>query len=210
MKKSINRLWMILPIILSALFVTLIAVMVWQTNYPLSIRQSFEVIVFGLYGLVIAVFFLHILKTERKNGEEETNLKWNGAYQALADEKKKMDAEIAELKARLAAIPKINPALAGMDNNSLLQKCSFLEQYRNSFPYQICEGYRILAILKTAVEISRYSRWMIVGETGNQLFSLDVIRPDNQSYKEMLQLVGSTKAPQEIQAFSMHDNIWWE
>ena len=221
MKKTLNNLWSVLPLVLASLLLIMALFSVGNTKFPESVKYSFNMILGISFAIIVTIFFLHVLKNERSKGKDESAKEWSDAYQKISDEKSKIESEtaktaeelkekIVELNKKLAAAPVINPAIAGLDNNSLMQKCAFLEQYRNSFPYQVADGYRILAIIKTGVEVSRYSRWMIVGESGNQLFSLDLIRPDNQSYKEMLQLIVSTNTPQEISSFSMHENVWWE
>ncbi len=207
MKKAITNLWVILPVLLSSMLVTLLALQILTSPYPDFLKHIFSLSLFSLYALVIIVFFLFILETERKKGEDIANKQWEEKWGALAGEK---DSEIEALRQKLTAMPVISPTLAGMDGVALLQKCSFLEQYRNSFPYPVSEGYRLYAVLKTGVEVSKFSRWIIVGEYSDQLFCAEIVRPDNQSYKEMLQLAGATKSPEEIQNLSVHSEIWWE
>ena len=95
------------------------------------------------------------------------------------------------------------------DTALLQEKCEAIEAFRNSFPYRISDTYVIFAVLRTELVPSSHSRWQIVGQIDNDLWEYSLLRPDTQSYKEMLCLVGNTKAPNELKELNQSDTLLW-
>ncbi|WP_077534358.1 hypothetical protein [Massiliimalia massiliensis] len=93
--------------------------------------------------------------------------------------------------------------------NSLRERCETVENFRNSFPCEISDQYTIYNIMRTELNVSAFSRWKIVGRYENQLWELNVLRPDSQSYKEMLCLVSATKAPGQLQELDLSKQLLW-
>lgn len=93
--------------------------------------------------------------------------------------------------------------------DSLRERCETVENFRNSFPCEISEQYAIYNIMRTELNVSAFSRWKIVGWYDSQLWELSVLRPDSQSYKEMLCLVSATKTPGQLQELDLSKQLLW-
>ena len=79
-----------------------------------------------------------------------------------------------------------------------------------SFPYTIAEGYVLFGVMRTELKVSAFSRWMLVGEIGGQLWAYSLLRPDTQSHKEMLCLAAGTHAPKELEELDLSKQLLWE
>lgn len=191
------------------IFAVLSAILICMTRIPVNSKVSFCIAILVGGAMINGVLMYIMQKLHQQSGQDTHQKQLNTLSKQTADLINTKDKEIAELKKKAASLPVIHSANRNLDNATLLQKCSLLEEFRGSFPYVVAEGYILLNIMKTEVVISSYSRWQIVGEFGGQLWSLEILRPDTQSYKEMLQLAASTKSPQEIQTFSMHGDMLW-
>ena len=55
-------------------------------------------------------------------------------------------------------------------------KSEVLESFRNSFPVSVKPGYTVFNIIRTEVAPDKYSRWLIVGEFGDELWKTTIIR----------------------------------
>lgn len=55
-----------------------------------------------------------------------------------------------------------------------------------------------------------YSKWLLVGEIGGQLWAYSLLRPDTQSHKEMLCLAAGTHAPKELEELNLSKQLLWE
>lgn len=89
-------------------------------------------------------------------------------------------------------------------------KSEVLEDFRNSFPVSVKPGYTVFNIIRTEVVPDKYSRWLIVGEFGGELWRTAVIRRDMQTYGEMLSLIKATETPDGIAALNEHNAFPWE
>ncbi len=89
-------------------------------------------------------------------------------------------------------------------------KCDVLENFRNSFPLSVQPGYTVFNIIRTEIVPDKYSRWLIVGEFGDELWCTAVIRRDMQTYGEMLSLIKATETPDGITALNEHNAFPWE
>ena len=89
-------------------------------------------------------------------------------------------------------------------------KSEVLEDFRNSFPVSVKPGYTVFNIIRTEVVPDKYSRWLIVGEFGGELWCTAVIRRDMQTYGEMLSLIKATETPDGIAALNERNAFPWE
>lgn len=95
------------------------------------------------------------------------------------------------------------------DTELLRKKCETIEKFRNTFPYRIADGYILYNIMRTEIQVSGFSRWQIVGEFDGQLWEYTLLRPDTQSYKEMLNLAAATEAPAELGELNVSEQLLW-
>lgn len=167
----------------------------WCFSIPLNFKAYFTVIL--LAGITVIVYFF--LK------ERDESL-----YRKHNDDIEKEKKECERFKIRAEQLATENESLKSktndfQDSNShrnielLRERCETIENFRNSFPYIIDNGYSIYNVIRTEVNVSAYSRWLIVGEYNNQLWSCYLLRPDTQTHKEMLSLAASTTDPSEIE-----------
>ena len=63
--------------------------------------------------------------------------------------------------------------------------------------------------MRTEIQVSNFSRWQVVGEYDNQLWEYTLLRPDTQSYKEMLSLVAATSVPAELEELNFSKQLLW-
>ena len=90
------------------------------------------------------------------------------------------------------------------------RKSEVLESYRNSFPYLVQQGYTLFNVIRTEVVTDKYSRWLIVGEFGDELWKTTIIRRDMQTYGEMLTLISKTETPDGITELNEQNALPWE
>ena len=91
----------------------------------------------------------------------------------------------------------------------LRKKCETIENFRNSFPYRIADGYILYNIMRIEIQVSGFSRWQLVGEFEGQLWEYTLLRPDTQSYKEMLSLAAATAEPAELKELNISEQLLW-
>ena len=89
-------------------------------------------------------------------------------------------------------------------------KSEVLEGFRNAFPVSVKPGYTVFNIIRTETVPDKYSRWLIVGEYGGELWRTAVIRRDMQTYGEMLSLIKATETPDGITALNDQNAFPWE
>lgn len=89
-------------------------------------------------------------------------------------------------------------------------KSEVLESYRNSFPCLVQPGYTVFNVIRTEVMPDKYSRRLIVGEFGGELWRTAVIRRDMQTYGEMLSLIKATETPDGITKLNEQNALPWE
>lgn len=108
------------------------------------------------------------------------------------------DDEIKMLQSKLYA-------MAGEESDMvrLRQKCEAIEKFRNSFPLAISENYTIYNIMRIDLQTGDYSKWQIVGEYQDELWSYTLLRTDTQTFKEMLMLVSATKEPAGLKEINL-------
>lgn len=130
-------------------------------------------------------------------------------YQRQSKEASGKRADDFHITEKMSSAPVIDSNLLNDDKNQLLLKCTALEDFRNSFPAKISESFTLYTIIRSELVTSAYSRWILVGEHNDNLWCCEVLRPDTQSYKEMLQLSKGTSSPGEIRELDMGKNLMW-
>lgn len=89
------------------------------------------------------------------------------------------------------------------------KKCQALEDFRNSFPCRIADGYIVYNIIRIELMPS-FSKWLIVGTYEGELWSYVINRTESQKYKEMITLVADTKSPMDLKELNQSENLFWE
>lgn len=94
--------------------------------------------------------------------------------------------------------------------DTLKSKSEALENFRNSFPLKLADNYAVYAIIRTELNVGKHSKWHIVGAMGDELWDCVIIRPDTQTYKNMITLISATKEYSEIPELNQGTAILWE
>lgn len=113
-----------------------------------------------------------------------------------------LERKVNELKQNIQALKETEPEYK--------RKSEVLESYRNSFPYLVQPGYTVFNVIRTEVMPDKYSRWLIVGEFGDELWKTTIIRRDMQTYGEMLTLISKTETPDGITELNEQNALPWE
>ena len=194
-------------------------------SFTPNTKYSFTVLLLAIEAAVIVVLFTmqeqliqrkddaaarkEIADQEKAVAERETELKDKSKAVAVREEKlKEQQEEFVELKQKVLAAARKEDALSELEQ--LRRKCETLEKFRSSFPYTIAEGYVLFGVMRTELKVSAFSRWLLVGEIGGQLWAYSLLRPDTQSHKEMLCLAAGTHAPKELEELDLSKQLLWE
>ena len=194
-------------------------------SFTPNTKYSFTVLLLAIEAAVIAVLFTmqeqltqrkddaaarkEIADQEKAVAERETELKDKSKAVAAREEKlKEQQEEFVELKQKVLAAARKEDAPSELEQ--LRRKCETLEKFRSSFPYTIAEGYVLFGVMRTELKVSAFSRWLLVGEIGGQLWAYSLLRPDTQSHKEMLCLAAGTHAPKELEELDLSKQLLWE
>ena len=226
MKIPKNKIALLVSILaVSALAVFCGILVMTSDSFTPNTKYSFTVLLLAIEAAVIAALVTtqeHI--TRRK---DETT-----ALEEIAGQEKAMTAKETELKDKSQAVAAREQNLKEQENEleelklkvleavrkedvpseleQLRRKCETLEKYRSSFPYTIAEGYVLYGVMRTELKVSAYSKWLLVGEIGGQLWAYSLLRPDTQSHKEMLCLAAGTHAPKELEELNLSKQLLWE
>lgn len=133
-------------------------------------------------------------------GFEEKALK--KGYDKASEEIALLERTVNELRQNIQALKETEPEYK--------RKSEVLESYRNSFPYLVQPGYTLFNVIRTEVVPDKYSRWLIVGEFGDELWKTTIIRRDMQTYGEMLTLISKTETPDGITKLNEQNALPWE
>ena len=125
-------------------------------------------------------------------GFEEKTLK--KGYDKASEEISLLERQADELN-RALKISEHNLKTLKENEPEYKRKSEVLEGYRNSFPCLVQPGYTLFNVIRTEVVPDKYSRWLIVGEFGDELWKTTIIRRDMQTYGEMLTLISKTEHP---------------
>ena len=163
---------------------------------------SFPGFVNSKYGIVLiisgAVGFLSYLVltgsekcienryTDRIEREVQLRKEYGEDAAFLTDENNKLRAKISELEKKPET------------ESEYKEKYTNLKAFQDSFPLVIDPLFVIHNIMRTELRVGKYSRWLIVGEADNELFSCPVLRQDVQSLKEMLTLAKGCRTVDEL------------
>ena len=226
MKIPKNKIALLVSILaVSALAVFCGILVMTSDSFTPNTKYSFTVLLLAIEAAVIAVLFTmqeqliqrkddaaarkEIADQEKAVAERETELKDKSKAVAVREEKlKEQQEEFVELKQKVLAAARKEDALSELEQ--LRRKCETLEKFRSSFPYTIAEGYVLFGVMRTELKVSAFSRWLLVGEIGGQLWAYSLLRPDTQSHKEMLCLAAGTHAPKELEELDLSKQLLWE
>ena len=123
-------------------------------------------------------------------------------YDKASEEISLLERTVNELRQNIQALKETEPEYK--------RKSEVLESYRNSFPYLVQPGYTLFNVIRTEVMPDKYSRWLIVGEFGDELWKTTIIRRDMQTYGEMLTLISKTETPDGITKLNEQNALPWE
>ena len=226
MKIPKNKIALLVSILaVSALAVFCGILVMTSDSFTPNTKYSFTVLLLAIEAAVIVVLFtMQEQLTQRKDdtaarkeiadqvktvAEKETELKDKSMAVAAREEKLKEQKEkFVELKQKVLAAARKEDAPSELEQ--LRRKCETLEKFRSSFPYTIAEGYVLFGVMRTELKVSAFSRWLLVGEIGGQLWAYSLLRPDTQSHKEMLCLAAGTHAPKELEELDLSKQLLWE
>ena len=226
MKIPKNKIALLVSILaVSALAVFCGILVMTSDSFTPNTKYSFTVLLLAIEAAVIVVLFTmqeqltqrkddaaarkEIADQEKTVAERETELKDKSKAVAAREEKlKEQQEEFVELKQKVLAAARKEDAPSELEQ--LRRKCETLEKFRNCFPYTIAEGYVLFGVMRTELKVSAFSRWLLVGEIGGQLWAYSLLRPDTQSHKEMLCLAAGTHAPKELEELDLSKQLLWE
>ena len=226
MKIPKNKIALLVSILaVSALAVFCGILVMTSDSFTPNTKYSFTVLLLAIEAAVIVVLFTmqeqliqrkddaaarkEIADQEKAVAERETELKDKSKAVAVREEKlKEQQEEFVELKQKVLAAARKEDALSELEQ--LRRKCETLEKFRSSFPYTIAEGYVLFGVMRTELKVSAFSRWLLVGEIGGQLWAYSLLRPDTQSHKEMLCLAAGTHAPKELEELDLRKQLLWD
>ena len=226
MKIPKNKIALLVSILaVSALAVFCGILVMTSDSFTPNTKYSFTVLLLAIEAAVIVVLFTmqeqliqrkddaaarkEIADQEKAVAERETELKDKSKAVAVREEKlKEQQEEFVELKQKVLEAARKEDAPSELEQ--LRRKCETLEKFRSSFPYTIAEGYVLFGVMRTELKVSAFSRWLLVGEIGGQLWAYSLLRPDTQSHKEMLCLAAGTHAPKELEELDLSKQLLWE
>ena len=226
MKIPKNKIALLVSILaVSALAVFCGILVMTSDSFTPNTKYSFTVLLLAIEAAVIVVLFTmqeqliqrkddaaarkEIADQEKAVAERETELKDKSKAVAVREEKlKEQQEEFVELKQKVLAAARKEDALSELEQ--LRRKCETLEKFRSSFPYTIAEGYVLFGVMRTELKVSAFSRWLLVGEIGGQLWAYSLLRPDTQSHKERLCLAAGTHARKELEELDLSKQLLWE
>lgn len=225
MKIPKNKIALLVSILAVSALAMICGILVMTSDsFTPNTKYSFTVLLLAIEAAVIAVLFTmqeqltqrkddaarkEIADQEKAVAERETELKDKSKAVAAREEKlKEQQEEFVELKQKVLAAARKEDAPSELEQ--LRRKCEALEKYRSSFPYTIADGYVLFGVMRTELKVSSFSRWLLVGEIGGQLWAYSLLRPDTQSHKEMLCLAAGTHAPKELEELDLSKQLLWE
>ncbi len=220
MKTSKTKILFLVSSVTLSAFASLCGVLVCESQLPYMTKYSFVMLL--LIGVCVLLGLLansFERLSEQLNGnlltkkEEELQVageQLKAVQTQLQTTKEQLLAQQKQteyLKTQIPASGKENPVSNEID--MMRKKCETIESFRNSFPYKIADGYILYNVIRTEIQVSGYSRWQLVGEYEGQLWEYTLLRPDTQSYKEMLSLAAATNAPAELEELNISDQLLW-
>ena len=226
MKIPKNKIALLVSILaVSALAVFCGILVMTSDSFTPNTKYSFTVLLLAIEAAVIAVLFTmqeqltqrkddaaarkEIADQEKAVAEKETELKDKSMAVAAREQNlREQQNELVELKQLVLEAARKEDVPSELEQ--LRRKCETLEKFRSSFPYTIAEGYVLFGVMRTELKVSAFSRWLLVGEIGGQLWAYSLLRPDTQSHKEILCLAAGTHAPKELEELDLSKQLLWE
>lgn len=206
MKTPKNKILFLISTVTLCVLASLCGILVCESYLPYMTKYSFAMLLMiGLCVLLVLVMNAFGRITDQLNG----NLlaKRNEEVCALKEQLEVLQKQVKNQKTPVPVVQEDKPAVG--DIELLRKKCETLEKFRNSFPYRIADGYILYNIMRTEIQVSGFSRWQLVGEFDGQLWEYTLLRPDTQSYKEMLSLAAATQAPAELSELNISEQLLW-
>ena len=210
MKTPKNKILFLIAVPALCILASLSGVLVCESNLPYMTKYSFIMILLaGLCVLLVLMLNSYERISEQLNGN--LLVKKEEELQAVKKELRTLRIQTDELKEKIS-VPQ--PAaekepVTESGTELLRKKCEAIEKFRDSFPYRIADGYILYNIMRTEIQVSNFSRWQVGGEYDNQLWEYTLLRPDTQSYKEMLSLVAATSVPAELEELNFSKQLLW-
>ena len=216
MKTPKHKILFLTAVTVLCVLATISGILICESDLPYMTKYSFIMILLaGLCAALILTMNTHERISEQLQGnllaKKEEELETAKAKQQETEkESRNLQFQLDELKAKLSAIrPETTTISPASETERLRKKCETIENFRNSFPHKISEGYILYNIMRTEIQVSNFSRWQIVGEYDNQLWEYTLLRPDTQSYKEMFNLAAATSAPTELKELNISEQLLW-
>lgn len=207
MKQPKTLLASILPLVFTGILCCAISTAILFTGIPANTKLSFVFLIFGGGGYVMYIGIKRLLEQENvqssKQAYEQANQYWKPICDDLAQKNQTLTTEAEALRKRSVSVA---PPITGKSASAEKPK----EKAVPALPLVISDTYQVYALIKTEVAVSHYSRWKIVGRYADNLFELEVIRPDNQLFSEMVQLTAATANAQALESLSLHEELWGE
>ena len=206
MKTPKNKILFLISTVTLCVFASLCGILVCESQLPYLTKYSFAMLL--LIGLCV-LLALMMNSFERISDQLNGNLlaKRNEELCELKQQLKDMQTQMKNSKPQAPVMQEDKPDTN--DADLLRKKCETIENFRNSFPYRISDGYIIYNVMRTEIQVSGYSRWQLVGEFAGNLWEYTLLRPDTQSYKEMLSLAAATTAPAELEELNISKQLLW-
>lgn len=175
-----------------------------------------DILINSRYGFISVLFTVAtvavcLIVNHRDNRLKDTYLK---EYSEAHDEAQKYKERLTKLaEERDSLKTQLERYISGEvkeEYDALKEKCETIEAFRNSFPYIIADGYILYNIMRTNLQVGKFSTWQIVGDYNGELWECSIVRPDIQSYKELLTLVAATGEPNDIRSLDQSNIMLWE
>lgn len=197
MKTPKNKIMFLVSVTMLCVLTSLCGILICESNLPYMTKYSFSMLLLAaLCFLLLLMIKFYERIAEHLNGNSMD--KNNEEFYAVKNELEMLKAQKVQRE-----VFTVN------DTETLCKKCETVENFRNSFPYSIADDYVIYNIMRTELRVSEYSRWQLVGEFQGELWEYTLLRPDIQSFKEMLNLVAATSMPSEIEKLNIGEKLLW-
>lgn len=206
MNNKSNKATILFLIAVICTLALLFALVIEQSTFFVNGKHGFAVA--AIAAAVVSVLFLLNFRDDRIQQSYSKN------YAAKCEEAEKYKSRTMELAEEAGNLrSQLECYTSGKvkeEYDALKEKCGIIENFRNSFPHKISEGYIIYNIMRTDLQTGRHSSWQIVGEYEGELWEVGVIRPDTQTFREMFALVSKTQAPEGVSALNSGASLLWQ
>lgn len=209
MKTSKIKIVFLIAVVALCVLASLAGILVCESKLPYMTKYSFSMfLIIGLCVLLALMSNAYERITEHLNGD--LLKKKNEALKEFEQNIKNLRTQADELKEKVSTDSVGRQEEMPESNTEFLRKkCETIENFRNSFPYRIADGYILYNIMRIEIQVSGFSRWQLVGEFEGQLWEYTLLRPDTQSYKEMLSLAAATAEPAELKELNISEQLLW-